>query len=75
VIDVTYRINVPWMPARQGVISLIYPPTVMDLLGALGVEEDKCHNFLVVVNRKNRLPEDYLEEGDHVVILPAMCGG
>jgi len=74
-IKVTYRVNVPWMPAQKGVISLVSPPTVKELLGNIGFAAEQHYNVLVAVNGKNRLPEDFLEEGDHVVILPALCGG
>lgn len=74
-IKVTYRVNVPWMPSQKGGVNLVSPPTVKELLRNIGFEADQCHNVLVAVNGKNRLPGDFLEEGDHVVILPALCGG
>lgn len=74
-IKVTYRVNIPWMPAQKGDVNLAGPPTVKELLRNIGFEEDQYHNVLVAVNGKNRLPGDFLEEGDLVVILPALCGG
>ncbi|MFZ5647610.1 MAG: MoaD/ThiS family protein [Bacillota bacterium] len=74
-IDVSVLFKTPWMPGGQSVVSLEEGSTVGDMLKKTGIEKKQWTELLVVVNGKSRLPDELLEDGDIIVILPLMCGG
>jgi len=55
------------LPYEQGM-------TVADALNATDIESAKV-KYSVMVNNKRNKPEDTLEDGDTVIVMPLLAGG
>ena len=60
----------------DGSLELAYAPgmTVADALGATDLSNAKV-KYSVMVNNKRKKPEDPLEDGDNVIVMPLLAGG
>ena len=60
----------------DGCAELEYAPgmTVADALGATGISKTKI-KYSVMVNNARRKPEDTLEDGDAIIVMPLLAGG
>lgn len=74
-VTVTVLFKTPWTHNGQRKIELDNGATVMDLIRKSGLNEKQWKYLLVVSSGRKCLPEDVLEDGDSIVILPLICGG
>lgn len=74
-IEVSVQTSVPWLSREKRQVFLRDGCSIQEMLKELGLDDKHLTNILVVVNGKNRMPDDGLGDGDSVVVLPVLCGG